>query len=395
MLLPYCILLHIIIFSQYVSAQNSTLFYNIQRTLIDSGFTLPDKHDIVLISDEKQLYLVDFRNAGSTGGYISVTPYDTNLVPGNEIKYSSLTKDFVDIKEIYRVADVLLRGDTLFVLFAKNIFIFPERKLPPEIITLKTDCSKLEVYRDGVALFLNHNPSTMSSKDLGRVYYLDKKLEFKQIKQFAHSDIYLMYFNKPNYFEVMDEKILFLHAGEPALSIYDPNEHNSTEITFLDTAKWTSFSHSQKDEFTKLAAKDKPNKIFSEVSPHLDRFLSYNLRIDRLDSSRFLITYSPGEKTSEKNFQLNQIVITYDDESGYSIGSEYSYNFFNFYKSPDFNFSNKNKLRFCYLKGIRYELVLEPHASWHDRDAERIQEEQNQSLLNDNYDLCIYSARVR
>jgi len=358
-----------------------------------------DLEEMKMATNGENLFILNFSQVQRHGKF-SLKKYSQNFLLLDSSVYnidkSSLAKKF----KRYHPRDFIARNDSLFLLFSDELYIISPGSDQHERIVLSQDASKFLKLKGALILCENERAFGSDKKEIGKTFLLNQSLRPEELHQFQIHHRYLLHFQNRNYYETYMNGILFLSPSTPFLHYFDPATAKTGKIQLQPKETWYKIEERKKEQYNRLAEKDL-HAMFTAANKQLEDNISYNVRIDRVDSMTYLISYFPGKHLAEKGFDWRQLLIILNEDFEIIHKSEYRHQSSRAYikdrenNTLNFNFHDHTKGTFCYLDGVRYQLMVEPHASWHDNDAERINQEQNQSLLNDKYDLCIYSGKVR
>lgn len=379
-------------------ATSQNLYEEAKRNVISDRVNNVDLKKMKLVSDGDALYVVDFSGAVDNQKII-YTKFDTEInfldSVELEIEDSHLVRKF----KKHRPLDFILKNDSAYLLFNDEVFIFPPNSDQILSVKLPSDASKLLIANNSILLCQNDRANGSTGDEIGKFWIFDEG-RFIELYNFDVPHRYLLHFQNRNYYEVFHDGILFLSASDPVLSYLDLSRNELSRIEFLPIETWYKVSDEKREQYNRLADKD-PNALFTAINDDLEKKISHNVRIDQVDSTVYLINYFPGKLISNDSFDWHQLLITLNgdfeivDKKEFRHESSRAYIADRINNQLDFNFHDHVEDTFCFIDGVRYQLTIEPRADWSDRDLSRIEKEQNQSLLIDHYDLCIYSAKVR
>lgn len=305
-----------------------------------------------------------------------------------------LDEKLFDLDSRYQLMDFAVVENDFYLIYSNFCFIVKVtgRKHYKNITQLKFKNPFDGIQIDNGKVYFSRSKKYSSLKknennlQVGRVV----KSEVKPVFKFDTDSYYLLHFESRNHFIVNNDVIYYTPPGEPKIEEYFITNDSSYVTTSTDN--WYSPLEVEISLFNKLSDRN-PNAMFSEVVDKID-FISYNLRLDKIDSIHFGLTYFLGDTSDVNGYCMD--IWTFSNESmGMTKVKSLSINAGQ-KESLDENghlhmgFHNSDRYNFCYLNGKRYQLAVEPKADWSNRNAERIKEERNKSMLNNQFELCLY-----
>lgn len=374
-------------------------FEQVHRTVLRKINLPGDDASLKLITDGESLVVFSFEDFEEKNSF-SITKYSKALK-------TISTRDIIvdDPKQIekfasYRVKDVEITGDSIYVLLADQLFLYTSNENYTKTIDLPCDLSDLNRLGNTIILYQNELSTNTKLDDLGKVYSLNSDSGINLLYQFTIEQRFLMHFQNRNYFNTYMNGVVFLAPSSRYIEFLNLDSMKVSRFEIHDLDIWNETNEKKVKQYNRLADKD-PHALFTLANRDLESSISYNVRIDQVDNQRFLVTYLPGQNRAEKSFDWRQVIITLVSESsGVSRSIEYRHQSSRAYvndhdaNTKQFNFFDHTKDTFCYLDSKRYQLVIEPHAEWYNSDLKRIKSEQEESLINDEFDLCIYHSKL-
>jgi len=372
-------------------------FQEVHRKVVQKVQSPGDEKTYKLVTDGETLFVLSYKNTKEKGSFL-ITEYTQNLEFASsrtiEVKNSNQRKKF----DTYRVNDAEIIGDSVYVLFSDELFLFTPHSEAARVIELPSDLSDLNRLGKTIILYQNDKSSTLKDEDYGKVYRLNSALEVVFVHQFSIEQKFFMHFQNRNYFETYEHGIAFMAPSSRYLELLDIESLEVSKIEIHEDEFWSKAKEKKVAQYNRLSNKD-PHALFTLANRDLEKALSHNIRLDHIGKQRFMITFLPGQKKAERSFDMRQVIIN-SKLSEVSKSIEYRHQSARAYigdreaNTLQFNFFDHDKNTFCYIDGVRYQLVIEPHADWHNSDLDRINSEQEQSLLKDNFDLCIYYSKL-
>lgn len=379
-----------------INIHAQTPYKHVERKVLKASYDGVDIRKFKLIEDGEHLFIFDFSKLRKDARFV-VDEYDSDL-NFVENKIYSVDNRVMKKMERYSISDVLVSSDTLFILLS-DVIVIMSPSTEAAVIDLSFDASDLICSDIGVLICQNNNTSNTRKNHPDKVFRIFGSGNIEPICDFELTHRYLLHYQNRNFYEAFKEGVLFLSPSSPYLSYCRPGEEETELMQLMEEHNWFTVSNAKRDQYNRLANTD-PHALHTLAGGNLERNISYNVRIDKVDDAKFLITYFPGKYFAEADFDWRQLLIELTDDFEISAKKEFRHNSGQSHvrdtvnNTLRFNFHDYDRDTFCYLNGKRYQLVIEPHADHSDDKADRIKREQNISFIKNEYDLCIYSSKL-